>query len=148
MLKRILLLISLFFCLSFTTASAENWVHVERVKVGRLDIYIDTESIHKDGDIIAAKSKTVSDDGSQGIYEDKFNMKERTIASLSTIATLKDGKSIKLKRTKDVYEPIDPVTTTATVYDYLVNHILTITNEKNTPALSTTDFILSLQARS
>ncbi len=106
MMKRILLfaLISLgsVFC-GATTVSASDWVYVTSDKGGGV-IYIDVESLKRDGDIVTAwekvdSRKNKSEPSYESLYQLDYDCSKRTVALLFKIERFRN----KPAKSQDFY---------------------------------------------
>lgn len=83
MLRRILLSVPILLCLSFSTASAEHWVQLQRLDFGDdiMTVSVDTDSIERDGDTATAWTRVVGNSG-YSLSKKKYYKNSRTFTFL------------------------------------------------------------------
>lgn len=122
MIKRILLILSIFFCISFSTASAENWVPYMESKKGIFAYYIGTDSIEVDGDTATAWVKMVTiEDGHVLLVKLQFHREAYTSNALYFIS-YKPGDWTQRERASNESEhPIKPGSAVDAAFNFIFN---------------------------
>lgn len=121
MLKRILFLLSFLFCLSFSTAQAEDWIFMARQGMGPQPslVYIDADRIEADEDTATVWSKEVYPNGGYEIMKHRFHRKSRTYDDLYRVVYNADGEKVEEYTLDAKNNPIYPGHTSIKVYNFI-----------------------------
>lgn len=118
MIRRILLLISFFLCLSFPV-HAENWKEIKTIPDGTATYYLDTDRLEVEGDSATVWTKLETTKGHTVLSQMKFHRKPRTFDVLYFHFSAQDGKPPMEQTVDRKGEPIAPGSVTEAAYRFI-----------------------------
>lgn len=122
MLKRILFLIPLLFCLSFHTSLAGNWEYLSTSKNTGEKWYYETDTIRNDGSTALVWTQIVARDNSRDLIQLKFYKSTHSFTPVYSILYGSNGQKkwsgpLNLKNM-----PISPDTAMNDIYNFIWDH--------------------------
>lgn len=117
MVKRILFLVPLFLCLTFSTASAENWVIFNYAN--GVSTYLDTDRLIQKGDTATVWMHLVDNSGYHVYSKHQLFRYSHSATTLYILLPSKDGKPGRLERLNSKVTPILPDSTIEKVYNII-----------------------------